>query len=77
MNVNKTKEVIKYIASLMQEIKDKREDINDAISVQSEELGIDKKVLRKMAKLYCDQDFIDYKNDQENILESYDAIMNK
>ena len=75
MDVQKTKQVITHIANMMDEKKTLSEDITEAIKVQSEELNIDKKQLRKLATIHHKQNFIEYKTENEEVMDSYKAIM--
>jgi len=75
INVAKTKEVIIHISNLMAEMDTQREDIKEAIDAQSEELNIDKKVLRKLATIHNKQTFSKIKTESDEVIDTYTSIM--
>lgn len=75
INVQKTKETIIHISNLMAEMDNQREDIKEAINAQAEALGIDKKVLRKLAVMHNKQTFSQVKHETDEVIETYTSIM--
>lgn len=75
INVQKTKETIIHISNLMAEQDNMREDIKAAIEAQSDALGIDKKVLRKLAVIHNKQTLSQVKSEFDDVISTYESIM--
>lgn len=67
--------VLKEISNAMTRIEGERGFINEALKEASEKYEIDKKQLRKLAKVYHRQNFSTEVAEQETFVELYETIV--
>lgn len=72
----KLKGAIQELNDSMTRIASEREFIKESINTLHDELGIDKKVLRRMAKTYFNASFNFEKEEQQTFEEFYELVIN-
>jgi hypothetical protein len=75
MDKEKLKKQIQELSNSMTRIDGEREYIREAVKAASEEHGINKKVLRKMATAYHKQNFMEEVANQEEFENVYKDVI--
>ena len=75
MDKDKLKKQIQELSNSMTRIDGEREYIHEAVKAASEEHGINKKVLRKMATAYHKQNFMEEVANQEEFENVYKDVI--
>jgi hypothetical protein len=73
----KVKQVLTEISNAMTRIEGEREFIKDAIEVASEKYEIEKKILRKMARVFHKNNYAEELSTIEEFTTMYENIVNK
>lgn len=73
----KLKKVLDDISNMMTMIASERTAINEAIKEASDNFQIDKKILRKIAKVHHRQNFNDEVAENEHFVEVYEQLLTK
>lgn len=73
----KVKKVIEAVSDSLTRVDAEKELIKTAINDISEEVGVEKKIIRKMAKTYHKSSFNDETEEFEAFENMYEVILNK
>lgn len=70
------RDAVKEVADSMIRIASERDLMKTAIDVVAEKLGVDKKIVRAMAKTYFKANFENVKDEHSQFEEFYELVMN-
>lgn len=73
----KLKDAIKEMSDSYLRIESERELQKQILDTVSEEIGVDKKIIRKMARTYHKQDFELVREEHETFEASYESVFGK
>lgn len=73
-DLKKLKNCVKELSNSMTRVDAERDYQKDAINKISDEIGVGKKQVRALARIYHKQNFVDFSEEQEEVISLYESI---